>query len=57
MLFSYYWKLVDEGVEDDDEDDGFLLVKRVLGDKELDEIVEGINGKEIVGVKVVKIGD
>lgn len=57
VLSSHYRKLVDEGAEDDDEDDGFLSVKRVLGDKELDETAEGINGKEIAGAKVVKIGD
>ncbi|VBB73988.1 Putative ATP-dependent RNA helicase [Podospora comata] len=57
VLSSHYRKLVDEGAEDDDDDDGFLSVKRVLGDKELDETAEGINGKEIAGAKVVKIGD
>ncbi|KAK0712202.1 P-loop containing nucleoside triphosphate hydrolase protein [Apiosordaria backusii] len=61
VLSSHYRKLVHDDAadgEEDEEDDGFLSVKRVLGDKELDDTAaEAGDGKEIAGARVVKIGD
>ena len=53
ILSEHYRKLIGQNADEDEEDD-FLAVKRVLKDDELDTAANGANGKE---VKVIKLGN